>query len=88
MLVDIYKSQLELSPLKRKLKVSRASLHHEIEYYNNFLNKFEEQIKNRDSHLDITTISYTKSQGIIATDYVNNQKNKKKSKFRKTPKKD
>lgn len=77
LLVDIYKSQLELSPLKRKLKVSRASLHHEIEYYNNFLNKFEEQIKNRDRHLDITTISYTKSQGIIATDYINNPKNEK-----------
>lgn len=75
LLVSIYKNQLELSPLKRKFKVSRASLHHEIEYHNNFLNKFEEQLKSRDKHLDITTISYTKSQGIITGNIKKNEKN-------------
>ena len=77
LLIDIYKNQLELSPLKRKLKVSRASLHHEIEYHNNFLNKFKEQIKSRDKQLEITSISYARRQGVITTDYNNINKNKK-----------
>ncbi|UKI42119.1 MAG: hypothetical protein L6V95_03785 [Candidatus Melainabacteria bacterium] len=83
LLIDIYKNQLELSPLKRKLKVSRASLHHEIEYHNNFLNKFKEQIKSRDKQLEITSISYARSQGVITTDYNNINKNKKRYKSRK-----
>ena len=77
LLLNIYKNQLELPPLKRELKVSRASLYHEIEYHDNFLNKFQEKINIRDKHIAITSISYTKSQGIITTDNIINKKNKK-----------
>lgn len=75
LLLNIYKNQLELSPLKRELKISRASLHHEIEYHNNFLNNFKEKVRSQDKNIALASISYARSQGVITTDKIN-KKNK------------
>lgn len=74
LLIDIYKNQLEASPLKRELKISRASLYHEIEYHNNFLSKFKEKISIRDKNIAFTSITYAKSQGVIKSDNINKKK--------------
>lgn len=74
-LIEIYQKQLELSPLKRDFKVSRASLYHEIELAENYLKKLKEKIQAKERNIAFSSITYTKSQRSVLSNVVKKETN-------------
>ena len=78
LLLNIYRIQLEYTPIKREIKVSRASLHNDIEYHNTILSKLIDKSINIDKNMTFSSISYLKSREIITSfDTIQKDDNKK-----------